>query len=259
MTSVYLEVFLNLPLPSSFFYVHNHVSEDTPACLGMRIEVPFRNRKMTAFVVHTYDRVPPAVDFPVEKIKPVLRIIDKEPIFTEEQVKLALWMEKYYICSRGEALSTMLPSGRREKETAVFSFSDDVAEYTQHTLSDEQTTAIEGILAQADTASGMHTNMHYLYGSTGSGKTEVFLHVAQKKLAEQKGIIYLVPEIGLTHQVTEAVVRRFGDTVAILHSGLTGSQRLEQHKRILNRQARVVVGARSAVFAPVPDLGLIII
>ncbi|MBP5464588.1 MAG: primosomal protein N', partial [Treponema sp.] len=77
--------------------------------------------------------------------------------------------------------------------------------------------------------------------------------------AAGKGIIYLVPEIGLTPQVSKAVVNRFGDTAAILHSGLTPSQRLSEWRRILSRQARVVIGARSAVFAPVPDLGLIII
>ena len=101
--------------------------------------------------------------------------------------------------------------------------------------------------------------MHYLYGMTGSGKTEVFLSAAERILAQGKGVIYLVPEIGLTPQVTKAVVRRFGNTAAILHSGLSPSKRLGEWRRILSRQARVVIGARSAVFAPLPDLGLIII
>ncbi|MDE7392527.1 MAG: primosomal protein N', partial [Treponemataceae bacterium] len=94
---------------------------------------------------------------------------------------------------------------------------------------------------------------------TGTGKTEVFLQAAEALLAQGKGVIYLVPEIGLTKQVIEAVVARFGQTAAVLHSGLTPSQRLGEWKRILRREARVVIGARSAVFAPVPDLGMIII
>ncbi|MCR4627735.1 MAG: primosomal protein N', partial [Treponema sp.] len=98
-----------------------------------------------------------------------------------------------------------------------------------------------------------------VYGKTGSGKTEVFLQAAEHLLKIGKGVIYLVPEISLTQQVIEAVISRFGNTVAVLHSGLTPSQKLSEWHRILNREARVVIGARSAVFAPVPDLGMIII
>ncbi len=98
-----------------------------------------------------------------------------------------------------------------------------------------------------------------LYITFADGKTEVFLSVAKKVLEQGKGVLYLVPEIGLTPQVVQAVSRRFGDTVAVLHSALTGAQKLGEWKRILRKEARVVIGARSAVFAPLPDLGLIII
>lgn len=262
MIVLWVEVFLNIPLSRSFFYKHS-VEENTPDVLqGKRAEVPFGRRKMTAFIVNTYTELPPSVDFPVEKIKALLRIIDNEAIFTTEQVGLALWMERYYLCSRGESLSAMLPSGRRETAAGGFSFADDEAAYDAHSLSDEQKIAVNGILHSptADLSGERRlSNIHYLYGSTGSGKTEVFLKVAEEKLSEGLGIIYLVPEIGLTHQVIEAVIKRFGETVAVLHSGLTGSQRLEQWRRILHKKARVVIGARSAIFAPVPNLGLVII
>ncbi len=253
-TKIYVETFLNIPLSQSFFYTHS--SSDNTS-IGMRVEVPLGRRKMTGFVVGIFSKKPAAIDFPEEKLKDINRIIDKEAIFSKEQVHLALWMEKYYLCSRGEALSAMLPSGRREKELST-SLAGDEEEYTEHALSNEQEKAVNDILYAAKNT-GKNTNLHYLYGSTGSGKTEVFLRVAQEMLKEDKGIIYLVPEIGLTHQVIDTVYKRFGETVAILHSGLTGSQRLEQWKRILNRKARIVIGARSAIFAPVPNLGLIII
>lgn len=99
----------------------------------------------------------------------------------------------------------------------------------------------------------------YIYGATGSGKTEVFLSAAETILERGKGVIYLVPEIALTPQVARAVVNRFGSTVAILHSRLTPAQKLFEYKRIIKKEARVVIGARSAIFAPVPDLGMIII
>ena len=164
-------------------------------------------------------------------------------------------MSNYYLTPIGEILNSMIPSGKRETSSQDFSFTDEFPEQKIVTLSDEQKKAIESI-----TSSDNETvKFHYLYGTTGSGKTEVFLQVAENILKKGKGIIYLVPEIGLTPQVIEAVTMRFGSTVAVLHSGLTPSQKLTEWKRILHKEARIVIGARSAVFAPVPQLGLIII
>ncbi|MGI5172363.1 primosomal protein N' [Treponema sp. OMZ 840] len=250
---LWVEVFLNLPLNNSFFYRWEQGNaSDTVPKTGLRAQVNFGKRKMTAFIVKTYKTVPEKVDFPLEKIKPLTRIIDTLPLFTEEQIQLALWMEEYYLCSRGEALSAMLPSGKKESGTPAFPSGAEAEEFEKKTLSAEQRNAVDEILGSDET-------LHYLYGTTGSGKTEVFLQIAEQKLAEGKGVIYLVPEIGLTTQVRQAVISRFGETAAVLHSALTGSQRLLQWRRIIQKKARVVIGARSAVFAPVPDLGLIII
>ena len=98
-----------------------------------------------------------------------------------------------------------------------------------------------------------------LYGVTGSGKTLVYLHLIAQALAAGQGAILLVPEISLTPQMIEAFSAYFGDTVAVLHSGLPLSERYDEWKRIRAGLARVVVGTRSAVFAPVRDLGLLII
>ncbi len=245
----YVETVVNVPVEGSFTYC----CDDDSVQVGLRAEVTFGRRKMVACIVKVSETVPDNLGYPVEKIKKITRLIDKEPLFTEEQVHLAQWISHYYLCSWGEALTAMLPSGRRESDTGSFGFEEDDSSFTRHTLSEEQQSAIEGIL---NTAGPLY---HYLYGPTGTGKTEVFLGAAEQVLASGKGVIYLVPEIGLTHQVIEAVSRRFGNTVAVIHSSLTPSQRLKEWHRILNRQARVVIGARSAVFAPVPDLGLIII
>ncbi|HUX21298.1 MAG TPA: primosomal protein N', partial [Spirochaetia bacterium] len=99
----------------------------------------------------------------------------------------------------------------------------------------------------------------YLFGVTGSGKTEVYLSVAERVIAEGKSVIYLVPEISLTHQLVESVWNRFKDNVAVLHSGLTPSQKLVEWQRIRRGAARFIIGARSAIFAPVETLGLVII
>jgi len=98
-----------------------------------------------------------------------------------------------------------------------------------------------------------------LHGITGSGKTEVFLAAAATALAQDRDVLILVPEIALTHQAVDRVRLRFGDHVAVLHSGLGARQRWQEWRRIRARAARVIVGARSAVFAPVARLGLVVV
>jgi primosomal protein N' (replication factor Y) len=98
-----------------------------------------------------------------------------------------------------------------------------------------------------------------LYGATGSGKTEVYLRAAEAALERGLGAIVLVPEIALAPQTVGRVRARFGDRVAILHSALTTAERRDERERIARGEARIVVGARSAVFAPVRGLGLIVV
>lgn len=98
-----------------------------------------------------------------------------------------------------------------------------------------------------------------LYGVTGSGKTNVYLELIENVLADNKSVIVLVPEISLTPQTFSLFKNRFGDNTAVLHSGLSMGERYDEWKRIKNGDARVVIGTRSAVFAPVENLGLIIV
>lgn len=98
-----------------------------------------------------------------------------------------------------------------------------------------------------------------LYGVTGSGKTQVFMELIERAVEDGKGVIVLVPEIALTPQAVRSYYSRFGNDVAVLHSGLTAGERLDEWKRIYSGEASIVVGTRSAVFAPVRSLGLIIV
>ncbi|MHC4994368.1 MAG: replication restart helicase PriA [Planctomycetota bacterium] len=100
--------------------------------------------------------------------------------------------------------------------------------------------------------------VNVLHGVTGSGKTEVYIRILEEAVSRGKGAIVLVPEIALTPQTVSRFTARF-DGVAVLHSGLTGAQRHEEWDRIRRGEARLVVGARSAVFAPVLDLGVVIV
>ena len=247
----FLDIVLNVPLNQAFTYRCPFPEESS--CFGRRAELRFGNRKTTGFVIAEYDELPPHCAVTEDKIRPVIRFIDKEAVLSHELYQLAQWMSSYYIAAIGETVFAMVPSGRRETDTPGFAFDEDADSFKKRTLSEEQAAAVDGILSPHE-----KQLYHYLYGMTGSGKTEVFLSAAERVMAEGKGVIYLVPEIALTPQVAKAVVARFGQTAAVLHSALTASQRLKEWKRILSREARVVIGARSAIFAPVPELGLVI-
>ncbi|HEX3853542.1 MAG TPA: primosomal protein N', partial [Polyangiaceae bacterium] len=126
----------------------------------------------------------------------------------------------------------------------------------EHTLNESQTEALASIVA------AMQSNTfapQLLYGITGSGKTAVYVAAMQRALANNKSALLLVPEIGLTPATAAQMVAAFGSEVALLHSQLTPDERAEQWHRIRRGEAHVVVGTRSAVFAPMPQLGLILI
>lgn len=256
----YLQIILNLPVNQAFTYSYIPPQKEDPELLpqvGKRAEVPFGNSKKTGFIIDVSETIPKDCPVTPDKIRPVKRIIDREPLFGKELIELALWISKYYLCTFGEAVFSMIPSGRRETSAGGFSFENDLFSSKKYELSDEQKNAVNEVLnSQKSSKAALY---HYIYGPTGSGKTEVFLSLADNVLSQNKGVIYLVPEISLTGQVAKSIIKRFGNTAAILHSGLTPSQRLKEWNRIMHREARVIVGARSAIFAPVPDLGLIII
>ena len=101
-------------------------------------------------------------------------------------------------------------------------------------------------------------NTYLLYGVTGSGKTEVYMSLIDKVLCLGKTAIMLVPEISLTPQIVDRFVTRFGTDIAILHSGLSDYEKYDEYRKIINEKVRIVVGARSAVFAPLKNIGIII-
>jgi len=119
-------------------------------------------------------------------------------------------------------------------------------------LTAAQRAAVEAVAADA-------FRVFLLHGVTGSGKTEVYLQLAARALAAGRSVLMLVPEIALTHQLVQRAQERFGAAVAIVHSGLAPGQRWDEWRRIARGEARVVVGTRSAVFAPLADLGLVIV
>lgn len=133
---------------------------------------------------------------------------------------------------------------------------DDFADQKEHELTREQKNALsrifEGIASESYLA-------YLLYGVTGSGKTEVYLRAIKEVLSGGKGAIVLTPEISLTPQLVDRFRSHFGDKIAILHSGISLGERYDEWRRIKKGEAKIVIGARSAIFAPLDKIGIIIV
>jgi primosomal protein N' (replication factor Y) (superfamily II helicase) len=141
-----------------------------------------------------------------------------------------------------------------ERAVATSAFAEAEARDAPPQLTDEQTVAVDAINAAAGSP-----HAFLLHGVTGSGKTEVYLHAIAHTLAAGRGALMLVPEIALTPQLVSRFRARFGDEVAVVHSALDPAARHAMWRRLHAGELRVAIGARSALFAPVPDLGLVIV
>ncbi|HKI91317.1 MAG TPA: primosomal protein N' [Gaiellaceae bacterium] len=216
---------------------------------GAVVEIRFGNARRRG-VVTELDVTPPDG---IES-KPVERLVEQLP---PALIDLALWLADYYGSTPARALGLVAPHApkRRGERRHAVSLGALEPEAPPEHLSEPQERAlvrIEELLAGA----GGHV---LLEGATGSGKTEVYIRACEAALARGRGAIVLVPEIALTPQTLGRFRARFGDRVAVLHSALSEAERRDERERIATGETPVVVGARSAVFAPVCALGLICI
>ena len=143
------------------------------------------------------------------------------------------------------------------KEVYRSPIKDNILPYEKPQLSPDQQYCVNTILSSIKNKDEI--NKFLIHGVTGSGKTEIYLHLVEEMIKEGKESIILVPEISLTPQTIERFVGRFGDQVAVLHSKLSFGERFDQWRKIKEGRVKIVVGARSAIFAPFNNLGLIII
>jgi len=209
---------------------------------GAVVSVPFGRSRARGVVVEVVDAAPLGV-----KTLPVETVVHELP---PALVDLALWIAEYYGSTPARALELVAPvrRQRRKEQASPVERQSLEGEAEPAQLSPDQEQALARI------AEG---GRFLLYGPTGSGKTEVYLQAAARALERGLGTIVLVPEIALAPQTVGRFRTRFGDSVALLHSGLTDAERRDERERIARGEARIVVGARSAIFAPMHGLGLI--
>ncbi len=244
---MFLNVVINIPVNKEFTY--KKPKEITDNIIGYRVMVPFRNRTLKAIVVGENSQEP---EF---KTLPIKAIIDSEPIATTKEFDLAKWISGYYNCSFGEALFACLPAGSPAKrDRKVLPIPAKKTEY--HALNEEQTIALASI------TSDLHSDkksVFLLHGVTGSGKTEVYLRAIKETLAIGKQAIIILPEISLTPQTIQRFAERFEGRIAILHSKLSQTEKYRYWQLIRKDEIKIIVGARSAIFSPAKNLGIIVV
>jgi len=217
---------------------------------GAVVEVRFGNAKRRGVVTKVDVARPKGIE-----TSAVERVVEELP---RPLVELALWIAEYYGSTPGRALALIAPVQRKARGERPQPAERDAltGEAEPAELSATQRTALDRIVGALDAEEGAN---FLLYGATGSGKTEVYLQACAVALERGRGAIVLVPEIALTPQTLGRFRARFGERIAVLHSSLTEAERRDERARIASGEAPIVVGARSAVFAPVPRLGVICI
>ncbi len=265
-TVCWLRVALDVPLQALFDY-----RAAVPVPVGSRVIVPFGRRKLVGIVVAAPSE--PALDS--RQIKDVDQVLDDTPPMPADWLRLASFAAKYYQRPLGEVMLPALPPSlrkvtayqgkrsaggpvqrldRRKAKNAV----EPVHADSPPELNPEQLAAAQAIAATLGHKATL------LYGVTGSGKTEVYLHAAQAALARGRQVLFLVPEINLTPQLEASLRARLTGlagpgTLAVMHSGLADGERLQAWTSVQRGTARILLGTRLAIFAPMPDLGLIIV
>ena len=250
-------IYINAAIDNKSKYTDSLFTYKAPDCIetGDLVIVPFgkNNNEKTAVVCEI--AVKP--DCPEEKIKEIACIKEKG-FLTEEMVKTALWMKQRYGIKYHDAFRCFIPGGkppRPGKEKTPYK--DVESSYTEpEKLTQEQQQACDTI---SEAIHSGRQESFLIHGVTSSGKTQVYMEAIAEALNMGRSSIMLVPEISLTKQIIENFAGRFGkNNVAVLHSKLTPRERHDEWRRIRRGEAKIVIGARMAVFAPLEKIGVIV-
>src|ERR1041385_1774658 len=249
---MYADVAVCLPLVRTFIY-----KLSAPVEAGCRVIVPFRKRDVEGFVVGLRKEAPRNLE-----VHDVRSVVDAGPLLRQDVFDLCRWIASYYASPTGEVLKAALPPGITAKHVGRGLKPATTSSEKSHVIAGFSPPPIltpdqRSALSTINSSTGFHPIL--LHGVTGSGKTEVYLRAVEHFLAAGKTSLILVPEIGLTPQLTGRFTQRFPEQVAILHSALTKRQRIDEWLRIYRGEVPIVIGTRSAVFAPLQNLGLIVV
>jgi len=258
------EIVLPVPLNRAFSYRHAPAAgDDNSAVLrpGDLVVVPFgRRREVTGLVMSVSDLGADVKEVEGVRLRDVVRILPGEYRITGDRLRLAKWIAEYYALPLGEVVPLFHPPApgtrirKNTKGLAQAAYPDMDPPNIKLTAAQRRAVAAADKFLNAGKYGAI-----LLHGVTGSGKTEVYLNVISHALDAGRTAIFLLPEIALTPQTLARITARFGEKVAAIHSGLSSGQRCQVHEMAARGEIQVVVGPRSALFAPLPDLGVIIV
>ena len=247
---LFVEVALPVPLASTFTY---RVDPERAGDLGpgRAVRVPFGRRRLVGVVTSVHDRSE------LPRIRPVEEVLAAGLGVPPEMMALARRVAAYYACAEGEALHLCLPPrpGTKSRRSPFDPEPDAEAQLPPQLTAAQQ----ESVRAVLDVMEAGRFESFLLYGVTGSGKTEVYLRLVEDCLRRGRGALLLLPEIALTPQTLRRLRHRFPGRVAPYHSRLSHGERCAVWEAARSGEVDVVVGARSAAFVPVRDLGLIVV
>ncbi len=259
-----------LPLAIRDCYTYSVPDDLTIPAPGSRVIVPLVSKQVRGVVLREHTE--PVEDSLAAKIRPVTEVVTTAPGVSKEQLVLWQWMSGYYMCTLGEVMNAALPGGVDKRlinppKRARKSFKPYEGTIEPvHPLSAAQQRCADEI----GTFWRSGKNITLLHGVTSSGKTDIYIQLIEAQLQQGKNVLYLVPEIALTTQLTSRLQRVFGDRLIVYHSRLTDAEREMRYTQIANSRSitnhqspitnnYVVLGPRSAIFLPIPDIGLIIL
>jgi primosomal protein N' (replication factor Y) len=248
----FAEVAVNLAVKGTFTYsIPQSMRGSIKA--GSRVIVGFGKRNVSGFVISLTNDAPKDVN----GIRPIIDVSPVGPVFDEKRLGFFKWLSSYYFSPLGPCLSLACPRQSRKKRRVAKDPLKGIRKKASHSEPNpEQRCAIDSILGSFKKGAFA---AHLLYGVTGSGKTLVYLKVIEDVIESGRSSIVLVPEIALSYSITAYVMDRFPGIVAVWHSAMSPAQKEDEWGRILKGEARIVIGARSALFSPVKDLGIIIV
>lgn len=226
--------------------------------VGARVQVLFNRRSLVGIIIN----ITTTSSIAKERLKPIIAILDEQPIVDHEMMTLCKWASDYYHYSLGEVFMAALPKPLREGKSceaskdpkAIPEVELDQIFKPKFPLNAEQQSIVDEIQQSVD-----EFKVWLLYGVTGSGKTEIYAYLVAEQLKRAKQCLILIPEIGLAPQMQKRFTDVFNVPIVIVNSTLTGSQRYTAWLSAQSKQAAIIIGTRSAIFTPLPNLGLIII
>lgn len=238
-----------VPLRQQFDYLCDEAVE-----IGSRVLIPFGKRKVTGIVV----AVNCHSEFPVNKIKRVIKILDQQSLFSKNMLALIQFTSDYYQHPIGETYSAALPALLRKdklnidiEKTETPAIGNNIEKLN---LNQEQQLALDAIKLKFN-----QSCVFVLDGVTGSGKTEIYIQAAHDVIKAKQQVLIIVPEISLTPQLIQRFEQRFGNICLSMHSALTPKKRLIAWNKAKSGEAKIIIGTRSSIFTPCDNLGMIII